>query len=312
MKISSMLLAIGLFCSVCVNAQPNLQIQGTSPNLYLVHSVVPKENWYSIGRLYNLSPKDLSAYNHVSMDKPLDIGQHLKIPLNTTNFSQDSKKAADEVFVPVYHEVQPKEWMYRISQNYNKVPIEKLQQWNKVSNDDLKPGVNLVVGYLKVKSSQSSLASAPSAVKNKETGARSQEIVEKKSKIEEKKIEDKTADVKIEKPAETKTVANPSVNSDGGFFKTQFGESGRNASGAAGVFRSTSGWQDGKYYALMNNVPVGTIIKVENPSSRKTVYAKVLGSLPDMKESLGLAVRISDAAATELGLGSKSNVEIRY
>ena len=62
----------------------------------------------------------------------------------------------------------------------------------------------------------------------------------------------------------------------------------------------------------MNNVPVGTIIKVENPSSRKAVYAKVLGSLPDMKESLGLAVRISDAAATELGLGSKANVDIKY
>jgi len=99
----------------------------------------------------------------------------------------------------------------------------------------------------------------------------------------------------------------------GGFFKSQYGETGKATSGAAGVFRSTSGWQDGKYYALMNNVPVGTIIKVGNPSNGKTVYAKVLGNLPEMKESAGLTLRISDAAATELGLAAnKFPVSVRY
>ena len=63
----------------------------------------------------------------------------------------------------------------------------------------------------------------------------------------------------------------------------------------------------------MNNVPVGTIIKVGNPSNGKTVYAKVLGNLPDMKESAGLTLRISDAAATELGLASnKFPVSVHY
>ena len=81
----------------------------------------------------------------------------------------------------------------------------------------------------------------------------------------------------------------------------------------AGIFKSTSGWQDGKYYALMNNVPVGTIIKIDHPVTRKSVYAKVLGQLPEMKESNGLAIRLSDAAAAELGAGAfKFNVEVSY
>ena len=93
----------------------------------------------------------------------------------------------------------------------------------------------------------------------------------------------------------------------------QYEENGKAMNGNAGIFKSTSGWNDGKYYALINNVAVGTIVKVSNPVTGKTVYAKVLGNLPDMKESIGLTARISDAAATELEVtGSKFGVELKY
>lgn len=63
----------------------------------------------------------------------------------------------------------------------------------------------------------------------------------------------------------------------------------------------------------MNNVMVGTIIKVSFPSTSKVIYAKVLGQLPEMKESFGLTIRISDAAAAELGAGnSKFAVDVNY
>ena len=63
----------------------------------------------------------------------------------------------------------------------------------------------------------------------------------------------------------------------------------------------------------MNNIPVGTIVKVSVPGTDKIIYAKVLGQLPDMKESAGLAIRISNAAASELGTGEgRFNVEMKY
>ena len=103
------------------------------------------------------------------------------------------------------------------------------------------------------------------------------------------------------------------ANFNGGFFRSHFDESGKSANGVSGIFKSTSGWNDGKYYALMNNVPVGTIVKVTFPSTSKTVYAKVLGQLPDMRESAGLTIRISDAAASELGAGNtKFTVDVKY
>ena len=47
--------------------------------------------------------------------------------------------------------------------------------------------------------------------------------------------------------------------------------------------------------------------------SGKAIFAKVLGSLPDMKESLGLIARLSDAAAADLdAAGGRFSVELRY
>ncbi|HYE56833.1 MAG TPA: LysM peptidoglycan-binding domain-containing protein [Chitinophagaceae bacterium] len=321
MKIRSIIAVLFLTCSIFVKAQDaELVVQGTSPKLYLVHTVAAKETWYSVGRLYNISPKELAPFNGLKMDAPLNIGQTLKIPLVTSNFSQTGGKASGEVLVPVYHVVQEKEWMYRISQNHNKVPVEKLEQWNRITNDELKAGMKLVIGYLKVKEGQSTLASRKISVTSQPPVA--------VNKPENKPVppavkEDNTETVNRTEPVartdnkpqqtENRPVVNRSLDYNGGYFRSQFSNLGKSTAGTAGVFKSTSGWQDGKYYALMNNVPVGTIIKVDHPVTRKSVYAKVLGQLPEMKESSGLAIRLSDAAAAELGAGAyKFNVSCEW
>ena len=324
-------------------AQGNdLQVQGTTPNIYLLHTVQAKENWYSIGRIYNISPKQLAPFNALSLDKPLAIGQTLKVPLIAENFSQDGSKADDEVFVPVHHTMQPKEWLYRVSVNYNKVPIENLEKWNNINKDQAKAGLKLVVGYLKVKPGQSALA------------AKGETRIAHTNPVPVNMPEEKKPDVKEEKKPvtaaplpenidpstvrnntpkqETKPITTPAVNtnpvvtntsatvnhnsgteSKGSYFKTQYEETGKSVSGNAGIFKSTSGWSDSKYYALVNNVAVGTIVRVNNPVSGRAIFAKVLGSLPDMKESMGLVARLSDAAAAELEAGgTKFSVELRY
>ena len=137
---------------------PALIFKGVSPDLHLSHTVSTKDTWYSLGRMYNINPKEAAVYNGTTIDKPLSVGQQIKIPLTTVNFSQNGSKGADEVFVPLYHTVQPKEWMYRISVNHNKVPIESLEKWNNISRDNATAGTRLIVGYLKVKQGQSCLS----------------------------------------------------------------------------------------------------------------------------------------------------------
>jgi LysM repeat protein len=333
---------------------PALVIQGEKGKFYLQHTVDVKQNWYSVGRLYNISPKEIAPFNGLTMNKPLSIGQQLKIPLTAVNFSQKGTKAADEALVPLYHIIQEKEWMYHISVVYNKVPIESLEKWNHINRDQAKAGMQLVVGYLKVKTAQSALAAAntdrslaqvqaPAAIKKEETKSLSTVTSDPPSKdpkgVEplprnqtpvsgpEARPADKTTAAAPSitgpvKPADKTTVAAPSItgpvnyyaaNHTGGYFSTDFTGNNKTASGQAGIFKSTSGWQDGKYYALMNNVPVGTIVKVASTSSNKAIFAKVLGQLPDMKESAGLTIRISNAAASELAAGDgKFAVEVKY
>lgn len=342
-------------------SQSDMTVQGTSPDLYLLHTVQPKETWYAIGRIYNVPAKEIATLSGVTMDK-LNIGQQLKVPLSAHNFSQDGKRNADELFVPVYHIVQEKEWMYRISQNHNKIPIETLESWNSVTNDHLQVGMKLIVGYLKIKAASplaangvkkivapatapvaaaTKPATEPPVAKNekpaepkntdvkpaenkateiKPVEAKKEELKKIEPKKEETKKEIETAPPPADEQAKSSKASVPDNGAEasysgfkGGYFKTMYSSNGKSTAGNAGIFRSTSGWKDGKYYALMNNVPVGTIVKVTYTSTNKSVFAKVLGQLPDMRESVGLTVRLSDAAAAELGAEmGKFYVDVAY
>jgi LysM repeat protein len=289
--------------------QKTLIIQQEGGKLYLPHAVAPKENWYSIGRIYNASPKEMAPFNNTSIDKGLAIGQSLKIPLTKANFLQSGQPAGDEVLIPLYHIVREKEGLYRIGQMYNKVSPEQIKSWNKLTSDEVSNGRNLIVGYLKVKKDLSILAkggqtvSAPPAVVKTEPKPADTEIkpAEKKDIPPAKPAETKPP-AKVE-PVQTTTATSIGI---GGAFKNLYDEQAKsggnkqNFSGKGAAFKSTSGWKDGKYYVLMNKVQPGTVVKVTNSVNGKFVYAKVLGEIPPIKENDGLLVRISNAATTEL------------
>ena len=324
-RMRRLILVFLLLAGIGVRAQSDMMIQGVSPNLHLTHTVSPKETWYSLGRMYNLSPKEIAAFNKGSIEKPLSIGQTIQIPLKPGNFSQDNSSATSDVLVPLYHVVQEKEWMYRISVNHNKVPIENLEKWNSISRDQAKAGTKLIVGFLKVKNGQSPAATAPVAKSEnsappathkeapplKDLSTIPKETPKTEAATEPKALPPSTVSTSSSTTASTVPASGKTFK--GGYFKSQYSETGKSTGGVSGVFKSTSGWNDGKYYALMNNIPVGTIVKVNFPSTNKTVYAKVLGQLPDMRESAGLAIRLSEAAASELGASnSKFSVDVTY
>ena len=108
--------------------------------------------------------------------------------------------------------------------------------------------------------------------------------------------------------AKQAVVERSNINLNGGIFKSAYNQQVGNKNpitdkGVAGVFKSTSGWDDGKYYCLHNKAQAGTIIKVTNKANGRSVYAKVLDVIPDIKQNEGMVLRISNAAANELGAG---------
>ncbi|HEV2830539.1 MAG TPA: LysM peptidoglycan-binding domain-containing protein [Hanamia sp.] len=307
--------------------QAPFEIKGTGSNLYIEHKVAPKESLYSLGRLYNVSPKELAAYNHLQMESGLNVGQDLKVPLEKNNFTQTQTAKSNEVLIPVHHTVAPQETLYRLGVNYNKVPLASLKKWNHLPTDAVSVGSQMIVGFLKVDKNQSSLASqgAIGASEMASVSNKEEKPVEKKPEV----IGAKTPEVKASEPVnkqnkevntgkteESKVAVatvnkKGSINFSGGFFKGLYDQqtekkSPVNANGSAGVFKSTSGWQDGKYYCFNNEAAPGTILKVTDNATGKSVYAKVLDAIPDIKQNEGLALVLSNAAAEELGSGEST------
>lgn len=293
-----------------------------------MHTVGPKESISSIGRLYEVNGRVLANYNNIDYDQGITIGQVLKIPPKGTTLDQVAPpvkvevpknqppvvktepkpvvktESTNETGTPIYHTVGKKETLYHISTLYNKVSIDDIKKWNNLTSDGVNEGAKLIVGYSKA------------ATETKTVPA--EKVEKEKTVIKETEKKEPVKEVKQTEPVETKTTPVSVKDFKGGVFKTLFesqNSSGEaiNQQGAAGIFKSTSGWADGKYYCLCNNAVPGTIIKITNPANEKFVFAKVLDAIPDIKQNNGLIICISNAAATELGAAeSNFNCSLKY
>lgn len=298
----------------------HLEISGTGSKLYIEHEVAAKEGLYSIGRMYNVAPKDLATYNKLKIESGLTISQKINIPLEKNNFTQTEKASGDEFLVPLYHTVKAHETLFRLSVNYNKVAIASLKKWNHLTSDAVSVGVPLIVGFLKVDKKESSLVSQVHAViPSVQTVLTPKVNPQEKVTVVEEKV--KPEEVVTNQPKEDSTIIvekKTAINFNGGIFKELFEEQISKATpikdyGVAGTFKSTSGWQDGKYYCFSNDAPSGTVLKITDNATGKTIYAKVLDNIPDIKQNEGLSLIISNAAAEELGTGdARFNCSLTY
>lgn len=329
MKRTFLLLSFILLMAASFAQTTPLLVQLDSKNQpYLNHSVGPKENFYSIGRIYNISPRVYVPYNGMELTSGLSIGQTLRIPLTETNFWQAGTRKENEVVVPVYHMVADKETLTSISKLFG-TDNASLRSWNNLQSDAVAPGKKLVIGYLKIDKTLSPLASQgmsrtePVVVKQepvkKEEPKKETPVVKEEPKKEQPKQEPVKQDPpKVEvKKEEPKTEPAPVSYAGSGYFKDEFNRqtnNGKNTAGSNGggaIFKSTSGWSDGKYYILMDNIEKGTIVMIKNPSNGKAVYAKVLAGIQETKPGSGYLFLISSAAAAQLGISAeKFNAEL--
>jgi len=307
-----------VICST-VNAQKELTIKSGVKGLYLEHKVAAKENFYSIGRLYHIHPKHIATYNSLEMSKGLTISKVIRIPLTDSNFVQNKVQG-----MAVYYVAGGKESLMKVSNKNNKVLLENLRKWNHLSSDNISKGQKLIVGFLVsnemknvavVEPPKSDPAKTPNVIKeqpkmkteeNIETKREeAKQIVEgpKKNEINPIKEEPRKNEEVIQVKEEPKT-----TNNSQGYFKLSFQQQAKlkpakkNLTVTSGIFKTTSGWNDAKYYLLIDGVETGTIVKITSPANNKTIYAKVLGEMNGLVYNEGLDIRISNAAASVLDI----------
>jgi hypothetical protein len=108
-------------------------------------------------------------------------------------------------------------------------------------------------------------------------------------------------------PSDKVTVAREEVtvpNSSGGFTNTK-------ETGLAEVIPGTEA--NKKYLVLHRTAPVGSVIRVKNEENSLTIFARVVGVLPETGDNSKILIKLSQAAFEQLkGVNARFPVEVLY
>ena len=328
MKHGILIVLVQLFSSFLLQAQKaDLYVKSGEKSLYLEHKVAPKESFFSVGRLYNVHPKHIAGFNKLDINKGLQIDQRLRIPLTDTNFTQKGNSGT-----PVYFKAGAPISLVQVSQSHNNVPASILRSWNGLSGDQVKKDSKLIIGFLLSKEMPSVTIKAKpvAATEEKVENTPPPPVLVEAKKEPVKPAEEPAPQQEIKQPEirqpvkkEEKPVSPPVIEpgtENMGYFKTSFDQQvkkspvSKEETVTSGIFKTASGWQDQKYYMLIDGVAPGTIIRISNPSNTRVIFAKVLGEMNGIRQNEGFTIRMSNAAAAALAISDteKFIVKINY
>ena len=286
------------------------------------HKVKSGENLSSIAKKYKVTVAELKSWNSLKSDRVM-VGQSLKIiskqavATKQTNIEskaeplaaksavkeevkkEEPKVASQKADVPnenkevvfvstknstgtakasgewTSHTVKAGESLFSLSKQYG-ASIEELIQWNALTSNNLKVGQSIKVGR-----AASEAAVVPV-------------VAEEKSQPR----------VTVAEPKQETTVPNTSTNTSGGFTNTK-------ENGLAEVIPGTEA--NKKYLVLHRNAPVGSVIRVKNEENDLTIFARVVGVLPETGDNSKVLIKLSQAAFEQLkGVNTRFPVEILY
>lgn len=281
---------------------------------YKTHVIKAGESLSQLAKQYGTTVGDIMRLNKMSTDSKLFVGEEVKIP------------AAGETIVAAAaaktHVVEKGETLYQLSKKFN-VSVNDLRDWNNIVGNNIQIGQTLRLGAPGAGDTPQSVpvdtntpASVPADVPATPVTAEPEDAgATIPATSSTPTVTDTALDSSTEAPADTKqreasvfdpntSGGNTSSSTEGAFavaYKSQASGTELITKGVAGAFKSASGWKDGKYFILMNEIAPGTLVKVQTKG--KTIYAKVLWNLGNVKENAGLSYRISDAAVSALGVG---------
>ena len=295
--------------------------------LKTTHKIVRGESLFSIADKYNVTIAELKKWNSLTSNKVL-VGQSLKIfasvPLeaaksNTEPLAQaaapkevkkeevkkeepkaverkvEQPKEAKETIATstsssssgewTSHTVKSGESLFSLSKLYG-TSIEDLIQWNALTSNNLKVGQSIKVA-------KGASAAVEPVVK---------EVVRRQQAAAPAQSVESSATPKQEVTAPKEEVTAP--NTSGGFTNTK-------ETGLAELIPGTEA--NKKYLVLHRTAPVGSVIRVKNEENNLTIFARVVGVLPETGDNSKVLIKLSQAAFEQLkGVNARFPVEILY
>ncbi|MCA6486124.1 MAG: LysM peptidoglycan-binding domain-containing protein [Chitinophagaceae bacterium] len=275
------LIAFCLISPLLGLSQAKLMVLGKCPDCYVQYKPKVGETVEQIAGLAALTPEKLLSLNGVKPGENSRLPAFWRIPITLTNLQKTPGG------MPVYHVIERGDNLYRINLMYFQPGISLLQEWNSLRSNSLKDGELLLVGYLGTASPPVAATTTPIPIPVVPPSAPSPVYITDSSSI--------LRNERIEAAASE------------GYFAAAFnnavkGKSWQERSGLCATFKSITGWNDQRFYVLMNDVPVGSTVRI-SAGGDKFICASVIGPIPDMKINKGLMARLSNAAARQLDMG---------
>lgn len=256
---------------------------------YILHKVEKGEGLYGIARIYGTTPSTLQQVNNLS-STILDLGQIIKVP--SKNISPVKAVVIEQVEPKeqivknpkldktqfVNHTVGKGETLYQIAKKYG-TTVTEIREINNIKGTSLSYRQRLKIPKKGV-------------------------IIENPDLIDPTEEEAKNVKVEVTKgTADTKV----STRDNKYLQSTEFSETG-----IAGWINDKS-INPKKSIALHKTAPIGTIIRVTNLMNNKSVYVKVIGTLPETGDNENIIIVVSKAAVNMLGaVDQKFRVNLNY
>ena len=308
----------------------------TIQKVKITHKVKSGESLSTIAKKYKVSVAELKSWNSLSSDK-LSIGKALKVitkkavpvkqngtqtqaeplvadaavkeevkkeePRVTDRKTEIPNETKEVVFIStkspsattkatgdgISHTVKSGESLFLLAKMYGS-SIEELIQWNGLTSNNIKVGQTLQVGRAATTAASTNPIAATTTTPTTTT-----------SEVEVKEVKSEpTVTVPATEPKQESTAPNTS----GGFTNTK-------ESGLAEVIPGTEA--NKKYLVLHRNAPVGSVIRIKNEENDLTIFARVVGVLPETGDNSKVLIKLSKAAFEQLkGVNTRFPVEILY
>lgn len=232
---------------------------------------------------------DTSPEKSKTENKSVATSREKKSSVNdsrNTSTSGNSNVSSDGNWIS--HKVAQGETLFAIARQYD-ARVPDLIQWNDLSSNNLSIGQTLKVG--REANDRIPVSQLPPA----------------KSETTKPATENSPPEAKRSSPAaggSSSTSSTSNVSTSTAFRNVK-------ESGQAEVIEGTGNHK--KYLVLHRTAPVGTIMRIRNEENDVTVFARVVGVLPETGDNNRLLIKVSKAAFDQLkAVNSRFRVEVSY
>lgn len=304
MKLKTLLFLTSLLTSNLLFARTplvdSIGIENLDGKKVILHKLEAKETYYSLGRRYGVKPADIQKFNN---QKSLKINDVVKVPtersfVEVTNpaVAQQPKPVVNQPVVTQQPAQQPQtqttaqavqqykvsagETLYAIAKRFN-TTVEDITKLNSLTSTSLTPGQIIQV---KTNSADVVPAVAPPVA-----------------------VADNTA-VKRDTPytSSVDSAERKIMNAN------KYGLFEKNEKGVATWIEDTS-LDPAKKLVLHRTAPIGTVIKITNPMTSRTSFAKVVGRFTENEANKDVILIMTKNVAESIGaLDKRIHVNISY